>query len=241
MTKPVTGVALMQLFEKGYFQLSDPVSKFLPEFKNQEIYVSGTFPNFITEPVRSPMIIRDLLTHTSGLSYSINFQSHVDDAYRKIFQISDPTKALVSDEKVDLEEFTKRIASLPLEFNPGDQWLYSVSIDICARLIEVISGKSIEDYFQENIFDPLGMENTGFFVKEENLKNLAACYFRDENKKLHVHDPGAKESRYAKPREFNGGGSGLISTSFDYFKFFKCFLMEALIMVIESYPERLLN
>ncbi|MDC3011902.1 MAG: serine hydrolase domain-containing protein [Pseudomonadota bacterium] len=224
MTKPVTGVALMQLFEKGYFQLSDPVSKFLPEFKNQEIYVSGSFPNFITEPVRSPMIIRDLLTHTSGLSYSINFQSHVDDAYRKIFQISDPTKALVSDEKVDLEEFTKRIASLPLEFNPGDQWLYSVSIDICARLIEVISGKSIEDYFQENIFDPLGMEDTGFFVKEENLKNLAACYFRDENKKLHVHDPGAKESRYAKPREFNGGGSGLISTSFDYFKFLQMLL-----------------
>ena len=98
MTKPVTGVALMQLFEKGLFQLSDPVSKFLPEFNNQQVYVSGSYPLFMTEPVKRPMVVRDLLTHTSGLSYSINFRSHVDDAYRKIFKISDPTKALVSKE-----------------------------------------------------------------------------------------------------------------------------------------------
>ena len=141
MTKPVTGVALMQLYENGSFQLSDPVSKFLPEFNNQEVYVSGSYPLFMTEPVKRPMVIRDLLTHTSGLSYSINYRSHVDDAYRKIFKISDPTASLVSKEKVDLEEFSKRVASLPLEFSPGDQWLYSVSIDICARLVEVISGK----------------------------------------------------------------------------------------------------
>ena len=111
-----------------------------------------------------------------------------------------------------------------MEFNPGEQWLYSVSIDICARLIEVISGRTIEDYFQENIFDPLEMEQTGFFVKEGNLKNLAACYYRDDNKKLQLLDPGGEISRYAKPREFNGGGSGLISTSLDYFKFLQMLL-----------------
>ena len=105
MTKPVTGVALMQLFEQGLFQLSDPVSKYLPEFKNQSVYVSGAYPMFITEPLKREILIRDLLTHTSGLSYSINYRSHVDEAYRKLFKISDPTKALVSNEKIDLETY----------------------------------------------------------------------------------------------------------------------------------------
>ena len=224
MTKPVTGVALMQLFEQGLFQLSDPVSKFLPEFKNQSVYVSGAYPMFITEPLKREILIRDLLTHTSGLSYSINYQSHVDEAYRKIFKISDPTKALVSQEKVDLEEFSKRIASLPLEFNPGEQWLYSVSIDICARLVEVMSGKKIDQYFEDHIFKPLGMNDTGFYVKEESLEDLAVCYYRDMNKKITIHDPGDSKSRYSAPRDFNGGGSGLISTAFDYYKFLQMLL-----------------
>ncbi len=224
MTKPVTGVALMQLFEKGFFQLSDPVSKFLPEFNNQQVYVSGSYPLFMTEPVKRPMVIRDLLTHTSGLSYSINFRSHVDDAYRKIFKISDPTKALVSKEKVDLEEFTKRIASLPLEFSPGEQWLYSVSIDVCARLVEVISGKKIDQYFEDHIFKPLKMEKTSFYVQEKDLKDLAVCYHRDENKKITIHDPGDTKSRYSAPRDFNGGGSGLISNAKEYYRFLQMLL-----------------
>lgn len=224
MTKPVTGVALMQLYEKGSFQLSDPVSKFLPEFNNQEVYVSGSYPVFMTEPVKRPMVIRDLLTHTSGLSYSINYRSHVDDAYRKIFKISDPTASLVSKEKVDLEEFSKRVASLPLEFSPGDQWLYSVSIDICARLVEVISGKKIDKYFSDHIFKPLKMEKTSFYVKEDDLKDLAVCYHRDENKKITIHDPGDAKSRYSAPRDFNGGGSGLISNAKEYYRFLQMLL-----------------
>lgn len=224
MTKPVTGVALMQLFEQGLFQLSDPISKFLPEFKNQQVYISGSFPMFITEPVKREILVRDLLTHTSGLSYSINYKSHVDEAYRKAFNISDPTASLVAKEKIDLEEFCKRIASLPLEFSPGEQWLYSVSIDVCARLVEVMSGKKIDEYFEENIFKPLEMNNTGFYVPEENLKNLAVCYHRDVNKKITVHDPGDAKSRYSAPRDFNGGGSGLISTALDYYKFLQMLL-----------------
>mgnify|MGYP003302210256 CR=1 FL=1 len=99
-------------------------------------------------------------------------------------------RALVSKEKIDLEEFTKRIASLPLEFSPGEQWLYSVSIDVCARLVEVISGKKIDQYFEDHIFKPLKMEKTSFYVQEKDLKDLAVCYHRDENKKITIHDPG---------------------------------------------------
>ena len=224
MTKPVTGVALMQLFEKGLFQLSDPVSKFLPEFKEQSVYISGKHPLFLTKPVEREMNIRDLLTHTSGLSYSINYRSHVDSAYRDLFDIEDPTKWIMTKEEVDLEEFTKRIASIPLEHSPGTQWLYSVSIDVCARLIEVMTGKPVREYFKENIFDPLEMKYTDFHTTEENSSKLAACYMRDVNKKLILQDSSGKESKYAEKRSFQGGGSGLVSTSLDYYKFLQMLL-----------------
>ena len=176
MTKPVTGVALMQLYEKGYFHLADPVSKFLPEFKNQSVYISGIYPAFDTRPVNREMTIRDLLTHTSGLSYSINFENHLDSAYRHVFDELLPDRERRS---LDLKDVCETLATLPLQFSPGEGWLYSVSIDVCARIVEVISGEKIDDYFKENIFDPLGMKDTGFIVPKKDADRLTALYFME--------------------------------------------------------------
>jgi CubicO group peptidase (beta-lactamase class C family) len=216
MTKPVTGVALMQLYEKGYFHLADPVSKFLPEFKNQSVYISGIYPAFDTRPVNREMTIRDLLTHTSGLSYSINFENHLDSAYRHVFDELLPDRERRS---LDLKDVCETLATLPLQFSPGEGWLYSVSIDVCARIVEVISGEKIDDYFKENIFDPLGMKDTGFIVPKKDADRLTALYWRTPEKKLVLEDPSGNESNMLIDKVYKGGGSGLASTIEDYFKF----------------------
>ena len=152
MTKPVTSVALMQLFEKGLFQLADPVGKFLPEFKKSRVFQSGSYPNFITTNPDREITIRDLLSHTSGLTYGFHYQTNVDHPYRKVWSGPRGENSDFSFPPMDLNNFSKTIASLPLEFSPGDRWNYSVSTDICGRLIEVLSGMSLSDYFKKNIF-----------------------------------------------------------------------------------------
>ncbi len=201
MTKPVTGVALMQLYEKGYFHLADPVSKFLPEFKNQSVYISGIYPAFDTRPVNREMTIRDLLTHTSGLSYSINFENHLDSAYRHVFDELLPDRERRS---LDLKDVCETLATLPLQFSPGEGWLYSVSIDVCARIVEVISGEKIDDYFKENIFDPLGMKDTGFIVPKKDADRLTALYWRTPEKKLVLEDPSGNESNMLIDKVYKG-------------------------------------
>ena len=230
MTKPVTGVALMQLYEKGYFHLADPVSKFLPEFKNQSVYISGMYPAFDTKPVNREMTIRDLLTHTSGLSYSINFENHLDSAYRQIFDELLPDRERRS---LDLKDVCETLSTLPLQFSPGEGWLYSVSIDVCARIVEVITGEKIDDYFKENIFDPLGMKDTGFIVPKKDANRLTALYWRTPEKKLVLEDPSGKESNMLIDKTYKGGGSGLASTIEDYFKFSQMLLNLSLIHISE--------
>ena len=150
MTKPVTSVALMQLFEKGLFQLADPVGKFLPEFKKSSVFQSGSYPNFMTSNPDREITIRDLLSHTSGLTYGFHYQTNVDHAYRKVWSGPRGENSDFSFPPMDLENFSKTIAALPLEFSPGDKWNYSVSTDICGRLIEVLSGLSLAEYFKKN-------------------------------------------------------------------------------------------
>ena len=156
MSKPITSVALMMLYEQGLFQLDDPVHAFIPSWKNLGVFVSGQYPTFITAPPAHPMTIRDLLSHTSGLTYGFMERTNVDAAYRKL-GVGNRAKPGYT-----LQNMIDTLAELPLEFSPGTRWNYSVSTDVVGYLVEVISGQRFETYLQDHIFTPLGMPDTGF-------------------------------------------------------------------------------
>ena len=219
MTKPITSVALMQLFEQGLFQLADPVSKFLPEFKNPKVFLSGSYPHFMTSPAEREITIRDLLTHTAGLTYGFHYRTNVDHAYRKVWSGPRGDNTDFSFPPLDLENFSKSIASLPLEFSPGDKWTYSVATDICGRLVEVLSDMTLDSYFSKYIFKPLKMKDTGFFVPKNKLNRFAACYERTPKEYLKLQDSGDAKSGYSNMPLHLSGGGGLVSTTEDYFNF----------------------
>ena len=219
MTKPVTSVALMQLFEKGLFQLADPVSKFLPEFKKSSVFQSGSYPNFLTTPPQREITIRDLLCHTSGLTYGFHYRTNIDHAYRKVWSGPKGDNTDFSFPPLNLDNFSKSIANLPLEFSPGDKWNYSVATDICGRLIEVLSDMTLDEYFKKYIFKPLQMDDTGFYVPKNKISRFAACYERTPTEYLKLQDSGSKKSGYSKMPLHLSGGGGLVSTSEDYYNF----------------------
>jgi CubicO group peptidase (beta-lactamase class C family) len=211
MTKPVTSVALLMLMEEGRVQLDEPVAKYIPDFAKTGVFKAGSLETgFLTAPPGRPMTVRDLLTHQSGLTYEFQNRTNIDAAYR----------ALKLDQlfKGSLAEFTAHIAELPLEFSPGSAWNYSVSSDIAGRIVEIISGRSLEDFFRERIFEPLGMEETGFFVPPEAHERFAACYRRGPDGALTLADDPEKSVYRARPAFLSGGG-GLVSTAADYFRF----------------------
>jgi len=160
MTKPITSVALMMLYEHGHFQLDDPVHRWIPAWRNLRVYVGGNHPQFVTEPCLRPMTVRDLLTHTSGLSYGFMERTNVDRAYRKL-GIGSLGKSFSG----DLAEMVQALAGLPLEFSPGAAWNYSVSTDVVGHLVELLSGERFDEYLRRHVFEPLGMVDTGFFVR----------------------------------------------------------------------------
>src|SRR6202048_285287 len=162
MTKPLTTVAFMRLVEEGKVALDEPVVKYIPEWKNLGVFVAGTAPNFMTRPLSRPMLIVDLLRHTSGLTYGFQQRSNVDAAYREA-RIGEVEKAGTLDGMID------SLAKIPLEFSPGEAWNYSVSTDVIGYLIGKISGKPFEQFLKERIFDPLGMIDTGFFVPADQV------------------------------------------------------------------------
>ncbi len=219
MTKPITSVALMQLFEQGLFQLADPVSKFLPEFKNPKVFLSGSYPHFMTSPAEREITIRDLLTHTAGLTYGFHYRTNVDHAYRKVWSGPRGDNTDFSFPPLDLENFSKSIASLPLEFSPGDKWNYSVATDICGRLVEVLSDMTLDAYFSKYIFKPLKMKDTSFYVPKNKLSRFAACYERTPKEYLKLQDSGDAKSGYSSMPLHLSGGGGLVSTTKDYFNF----------------------
>lgn len=210
MTKPVTSIALMQLYEQGKFLLNEPVHKYIPSWRNLRVYKGGSYPDFETEPVATTMTIRDLLTHTSGLTYGFTERTEVDAAYRKL--------KLDGSSILTLDKLVERLADLPLEFHPGTAWNYSVSTDVLGYLVQVISGQPLDEYFQEHIFAPLGMTETGFHVREDQLDRLSACYVYDAGDTLKLQDDPTR-SRYSKPPKFLSGGGGLVSTIDDYLRF----------------------
>ncbi|ERS84917.1 beta-lactamase [Marinobacter sp. EVN1] len=210
MTKPVTSIAMMQLYEQGKFLLNDPVHKYIPGWRNLRVYKGGRYPDFETEPAASVMTIRDLMTHTSGLTYGFTERTEVDAAYRKLKL--DGSTILTLDKLVD------RLAELPLEFSPGTAWNYSVSTDVLGYLVELLSGQSLDSYFQEHIFGPLGMTDTGFHVRPDQQERFAACYLYQSGNTMKLQDD-PERSRYLKEPKFLSGGGGLVSTIDDYFRF----------------------
>ena len=211
MTKPITSVATMMLYERGLFQLRDPVYKFLPEFRNQGVFQMGSYPEFLTERPQRPMTIKDLLMHTSGLTYGFMHRTPVDAAYRKAGLEGVNSTG-------NLQQTIEKISSLPLEFSPGEAWNYSMSTDVLGYLVQVISGKPFDQFLHEEIFEPLGMQDTGFFVPPEKQPRLPACYERRLNKKVVLQDDPATSPYLALPQFLSGGG-GLVSTAHDYLRF----------------------
>jgi len=212
MTKPITSVALMMLYEQGHFQLADPVWKFIPEWRNLRVYAMGNCPNFITTRPSRHMTIRDLFTHTSGLTYGFMERTNVDAAYRKVV-IQEQGK-----NRGTLKDMIDKLAKLPLEFSPGDYWNYSVSTDVLGYLVEVISGMRFDAYLKSRILDPLGMVDTGFYVPPEKHDRFAANYERTPDKKLRLIDDPVN-GVFSQPGTFFSGGGGLVSTASDYFRF----------------------
>ena len=209
MTKPVTSVALMMLHERGAFQLGDPVHKWLPGWDQLRVYRYGRYPNFVTEPAERPMTVRDLLTHTSGLSYGILERTHLDAAYRKLG---------IGEGKGTLSDMVEKLGSLPLAFSPGTRWGYSVATDVVARLVEILSGRSFDEYLRQEIFEPLGMVDTAYTVAADKLPRYAANYARSPGGPMNLFDDPAN-SAYARPKALFTGSSGLISTAADYVRF----------------------
>lgn len=209
MSKPITSVALMQLYELGLFQLNDPVSRFLPGWRDQQVWVSGEGSDMVTRPPASPMTMRHVLSHTGGLSYGWG-ESAVDRTYRR--------ERIVRTDGVSLAEFVDRLGRMPLHFDPGTRWLYSYSTDVCGRLVEVLSGQSLDRYLAAQVFEPLGMVDTAFSVPAHKQARFAANYQRGADKSIRlIDDPQA--SSYATPPSMLSGGGGLVGTTADYLRF----------------------
>lgn len=212
MTKPVTSAAVMILFQRGLIDLTDPVSKYISSFKDQMVSVSGGF-----EPARSPVTIQNLLSMTGGLTYD-GTAAAPESATQKVFD--EVHARMYGDTPVDTLEFAEKIGRCPLKYHPGTSWKYSVSADILAAVVEKVSGMSFGEFLHREIFEPLGMNDTGFFVPEAKQHRLAVPYQCTEDglKEFHRDYLGICMSMSAPPA-YEAGGAGLVSTIDDYAKF----------------------
>ena len=217
MTKPITSVAFMQLVEQGKVALTDPVAKYIPEFAQLGVFVAGggNVP-FVSRPPKTPLRVVDLLRHTAGFTYSFQERSNIDAAYRKT-DVESWTKSTS-------QSFIDTLAQIPLEFDPGTQWNYSVSTDVLGILVERISGLSLPEYFQTHIFAPLGMTDTFFRVPADKAARIPEGFAFDPEKKMKLFDKAGAESLWTKGWSFNSGGGGLASSVADYHRFCRMLL-----------------
>ena len=214
MTKPVTSIALMMLVERGLLQLTDPVSNFIKSFGETRVWNTGTVLKPLTNALTEPIRIWHLLTHTAGMTYGFMYSDVVDDMYRRAgFEAGVAYKD-------SLEVVCDKYAALPLLFQPGSSWNYSVATDIVGRVIEVVAKMPLDEFFERNIFQPLGMHDTAFWVAKEETERVASLYRYDPATNLKVKISGFSNSALEKPAFLSGGG-GLISTAGDYFKFIR--------------------
>ena len=209
MTKPITSVAVMMLYEEGRFQLNDPVSRFIPEFKHAKVFVRMTESGPELADLERDVTIWHLLTHTSGLSYGSDPDLPVDAMYQEA-QVFRPDETL--------GEGVRKLAKLPLAHQPDSIWQYSYSTDVLAYLVEVLSGMPFDAFLKQRILEPLGMDDTGFYVPEEKIDRFATVYGPTEKDGLEVLETPAT-SEYSRPRRLVQGGTGLVSTTIDYMRF----------------------
>lgn len=225
MSKPITSVALMMLYEEGKFQLNDPVAKYLPEFAKMRVGVEEKDPQtgepvLKTVPAKRPITVRDLLRHTAGLTYGVFGDTLVDREYRKARILG----------QMNLADFVTDLAKIPLQYEPGTRWHYSVSVDVQGRLIEVLSGKSFDQFLQERIFTPLEMNDTGFIVPASKKDRLAKLYTITKEGRLQpIKTCSTREECYEgfpnsvpdflHSMGMQSGGGGLTSTAYDYLRF----------------------
>jgi len=228
MTKPITAVAAMMLYEEGCFQLDDPIASYLPEFNDMQVWAGGEPGQIRTVPAEAPITVRHLFTHTAGLTYGFMEATAVDAYYRDHKIEFNPGSGSLAD-------VVKRLADAPLLCQPGSQWNYSVAIDVLGRLVEVWSGMSLEQFFESRILQPLGMADTAFHVADSKLDRFAALYSPVDGSKLQVNAPQAfardtrgrglklidapDESTYTRPASVFSGGGGLTGTMADYARF----------------------
>jgi CubicO group peptidase (beta-lactamase class C family) len=208
MTKPITGVAMMMLYEEGKWSASDPLSKFIPEFASLRVFagVDKDGQPVLEDPVHPPTV-GELMTHTAGFTYGVFGNSPVD----KLYQKDSPLRS------GSLQEFVAKLARLPLSYQPGEAWVYSVSVDVQGYLVEKLSGKPLPDFMRERIFEPLGMKDTGFAVPERKLGRLATTYVADP--KTGELQPRPHDPNVSRVPGMASGGGGLYSTAADYLRF----------------------
>jgi len=224
MSKPITAVALMMLVEEGLIGLDDLVHTHIPEWKDLAVYASGmpslladAPPSYLTTPVERPMKVIDLATHTSGLTYGFMMRTAVDAAYRR---------AKVTDRQTEggLKGMINQLAKIPLDFSPGTAWNYSVAIDVLGYLVEKLSGQSFGEFLRTRLFEPLGMNDTAFWVPEDKVERFSSCYQPETGGRGLKLQDDARESTYARPPTLESGGGGLVATADDYLRFCRMML-----------------
>ena len=219
MTKPITSVAAMMLYEEGAFELTDPISRFIPSFRDVKVYRSGSAINPTLEPASEPIRVWHLLTHTAGLTYGFHHAHPVDTMYRNAgFEWGTPSGA-------DLAACCDAWAELPLVFQPGTEWNYSVATDVLGRMVEVAAGTSLDRFFAERLFRPLGMTETSFWVDDADAGRLAALYAPSPKTGRIVRNDAMGKAVLTPPTFLSGGG-GLVSTAGDYHRFTRMLLGE---------------
>ena len=211
MSKPITGVAMMILFEEGKWQLNDSVAKYIPEFAKLKVYATDPNGNVVMKDQNHPVTMRELMSHSGGFTYGFFSQTAVDKLQLEA-DLLNPNNTL--------DEFIKRVAKLPLNSQPGTEWHYSISVDIQGYIVQKLSGMPFEEFLEKRIFKPLGMSDTGFYVPKEKLNRFAEFYNYDNDGKLHAVGvrEGLNHDFAAKPALSSGGG-GLVSTATDYMRF----------------------
>jgi len=228
MSKPITSVAVMILYEEGKFLLDDPVSKYLPEFKNPKVLVKPASGDAYTIPATEQITIRDLLRHTSGLTYNWN------DELGPMYEQANVASGLLQYDGT-IGDSVKNLAGLPLLFNPGERFEYSLGVDVLGRLVEVVSGKPLDEFFRARIFEPLGMKDTYFYPPDNKLDRLATAYTYYPDKGLNrfpetpiKEGPFSYSADYPSrgPKKLFSGGAGLVSTAMDYARFCEMMLNE---------------
>lgn len=208
MSKPITGVAMMILFEQGKWQLNDPVSKYIPEFADLKVAKVDPASGAVSSvPTNHPMTMRELMSHSGGLTYGVFGNTSTDKHY---------VEKQVFDQTQPMQTFIERLAKAPLLFQPGERWHYSVSVDVQGYLVEKLSGQTFPEFLQQHVFAPLQMGDTAFYVPAEKMSRFAEFYYRGKDGKSVKH-PNVAD--YSKPPVFPSGGGGLVSTASDYMRF----------------------